>query len=163
MKKASIQNVLESMLRQLGDQVARGLSEGIAKSGVIKKLDLVVTRIARRSGPAAASKAGGRKAAVVKASGRRKGATCSAHGCNKPARAKGLCSKHYQRDRYAEKHPDASKRIRTKKAPRKKIRKAVIRSKGTCSVKNCGKPARAKGLCAKHFMEWVRSRKSASA
>ena len=162
-KKASIQVVLESMLRQLGDQVARGLSEGIATSGVMKKLDAVVSRIARGTAPAAASRAGRRKAAVAKASGKRKGARCSARGCNKPARAKGLCSKHYQRQRYAEKHPNAPKRVRVKKAPRKKMRKSVVRSKGICSVKDCGKPARAKGLCAKHFMEWVRSKKSASA
>ncbi len=164
-KKASIQVVLESMLRQLGDQVARGLSEGIATSGVMKKLDAVVSRISRGSTPAAAPRAGRRKAAVAKASGKRKGAKCSARGCNKPARAKGLCSKHYQRQRYAEKHPNAPKRVRVKKATRKKTRKAVARtrSKGICSVKDCGKPARAKGLCAKHFMEWVRSKKSASA
>jgi hypothetical protein len=162
-KKASIQVVLESMLRQLGDQVARGLSEGIATSGVMKKLDAVVSRITRGSAPAAASRAGRRKAPKVKASRKRKGARCSARGCNKPARAKGLCSKHYQRQRYADKHPHASKRVRVKKVSRKKVRKAAIRSKGTCSVKDCGKPARAKGLCAKHFMEWVRSKKSASA
>ncbi len=162
-KKASIQVVLESMLRQLGDQVARGLSEGIATSGVMKKLDAVVSRITRGTAPAAASRAGRKKAVVAKAPRKRKGAKCSARGCNKPARAKGFCSKHYQRQRYAEKHPNAPKRVRVKKATRKKTRKAVVRSKGICSVKDCGKPARAKGLCAKHFMEWVRSKKSASA
>jgi len=162
-KKASIQVVLESMLRQLGDQVARGLSEGITTSGVMKKLDAVVSRITRGTAPAAASRAGRRKAVVAKASRKRKGAKCSARGCNKPARAKGLCSKHYQRQRYAEKHPNAPKRVRVKKVARKKTRKTAVRSKGICSVKDCGKPARAKGLCAKHFMEWVRSKKSASA
>jgi hypothetical protein len=162
-KKASVQIALESLLRQLGDQVARGLTEGFAKSGLMKKLDSVVSRVTRRSAPAAAPRKGRGAAAIAKASGKRKGEKCSEYGCNKPARAKGLCSKHYQRQRYAEKHPGAPKRVRVKKVPRQKIKRAVSRNKGTCSVKDCGKPARARGLCAKHFMEWVRSKKSASA
>ena len=45
-----------------------------------------------------------------KISAKKKSGYCWEKGCGNLARAKGLCSLHYQRERYHEKHPNAKTR-----------------------------------------------------
>ncbi|MBN2497686.1 MAG: hypothetical protein JXR96_24040 [Deltaproteobacteria bacterium] len=77
--------------------------------------------------------------------------TCTVEGCSLPARARGLCSKHYQRLRYAEK-----RREENRDGPRKTEKRGL----GTCSIEGCDAATYAKGMCGKHFMEWVRAQKA---
>jgi hypothetical protein len=75
---------------------------------------------------------------------------CSQEGCEEPARARGLCSKHYQRQRYAEKRAAEEKAGGATKPKR---------GGGTCSIEGCSGTVYARGMCGKHFMEWVRAKK----
>ncbi len=70
------------------------------------------------------------------------GKCCMIEGCQEPARARGLCSRHYQKQRYEEKRMTQPKR-----------------GSGTCSVENCSEKVYANEMCSRHFMEWVRSRR----
>ncbi len=67
---------------------------------------------------------------------------CTVEGCQEPARARGLCSRHYQKQRYEEKHQAQARR-----------------GTGECSVENCHEKVYANDMCSRHFMEWVRSRR----
>jgi hypothetical protein len=68
---------------------------------------------------------------------------CSAPGCLRPARARGLCSAHYQRVRYQE----------------KKVTETELGQKGElspdkiCSVEGCGRVIKARGLCSAHYQQ----------
>ena len=87
-RPGNIQNVLDSFLQRLGAQVAKGVTEGIQNSGLLRQL--------RKSGKSSGSGKRGRKPGTSK--------TCSDKACTLAARAKGLCSKHYQQQRYAQTH-----------------------------------------------------------
>jgi len=58
---------------------------------------------------------------------------CSVEGCDKAAKGKGLCPKHYER----------KKRLGTTKLPPK--------VKKVCSVDGCSRPVRSNGLCNMHY------------
>lgn len=64
---------------------------------------------------------------------------CSTPGCNKPVKAKNVCSACYNRQwRLA--HPEADgKRIRKPQQP--------------CTFPECGRPRYAAGICAGHYMQ----------
>ncbi|GAB2701737.1 hypothetical protein GCM10027018_21580 [Paenibacillus thermoaerophilus] len=62
---------------------------------------------------------------------------CQVEGCNKPVKAKQLCSAHHQR-MLRNGHPTAS-RPRVKKEPK------------PCQWPKCERHAVAKGLCSKHY------------
>jgi hypothetical protein len=64
-------------------------------------------------------------------------ATCSAEDCDRPARARGLCTKHHQR----------LLRIGTVELP---PRPPVL----ACSVDDCTRPERSKGYCDPHYKRW---------
>jgi len=72
---------------------------------------------------------------------------CSHADCDEPVRAKGLCAKHYQRQRYAKKRAET---------PR-----TSGRGFGECSLEGCERKVHARGMCGAHFMEWVRAKRSA--
>lgn len=89
-RKANVQKLFDSFVSQIGTEVARGVAEGLARSGLMKSIQ-ALSRDVKKARPAG------------KKRGRPKGKTkkCSVKGCNHSARAKGLCSKHYQQKRYA--------------------------------------------------------------
>jgi hypothetical protein len=113
-------SIMSDLFEQVGEHIARGLVEGIKRSGLL-------------SAPRAAGKAAPRKrkkAARLRRRGRKPGKArkCKIQGCENPARSKGLCSKHYQQARYharkATKKPaGAAKAAKpTKARPGKKAR-----------------------------------------
>lgn len=61
---------------------------------------------------------------------------CSEPGCDRPARSRGLCSKHYQRLRYREKKAKGN----TDNAP-------LVRGFGECSVDGCTERVYARVCC----------------
>lgn len=108
-RKTNAQRLLDSLFSQIGTEVARGVAEGLAKSGLMKSIQ-ALSRGVKKARPAA-------KAGKKRGRPKGKGKTCSVKGCKKPARAKGLCSKHYQQKRYnkLKKKPAAKKTRKGKK------------------------------------------------
>jgi hypothetical protein len=80
-----------------------------------------------------------KKAPAPKAGGKK---TCTAEGCKRAYRAKGLCFFHYKKWRRGE----------LEKRPPRYV---------TCGKENCRKKVVAHGLCQEHFDAWKASRKSA--
>ena len=106
----NIENVFDSLLQRIGDQIARGVRTGIESSGLLKELK-------KPSGNAPSSQPGRKKGAAK---------DCSINGCGKPARARSLCVGHYQKARYAEKTGKQGKPIKkaAKVAKRGRSKKA---------------------------------------
>jgi hypothetical protein len=106
--KTNAQRLLDSLFKQIASEVARGVAQGLARSGLQKSIQ-ALSRDIQKSHPAAKSRKSGRKRGRPKGKAR----TCSIKGCKLPARAKGLCSKHYQQKRYAQlKKKSAGKKVR---------------------------------------------------
>jgi hypothetical protein len=139
------------LAERVRDQVADKVLELLENSGLLGSPATESSATAPPSRVAPAS--GGRTPSGMK--------VCSHEGCNLPARARGLCSKHYQRQRYAEKKTqgaDADESGST--GSRQNPRPTAKRGGGLCKQEGCDEPNYAKGLCSKHFMEWVRTKKS---
>jgi len=92
-RTANLEKLLEGLLTRIGRAVAGEVITRIDRSELSRRVD----RLARRAAQKPARGGGRRK--------RRKPAKCQARGCRQPARAKGLCSMHYQRARYKSLHP----------------------------------------------------------
>jgi hypothetical protein len=155
----------------LADNLARQIAEGLDRSNLSQRLKDLANRQAPPPEPACAENSAsatdlpqGNAGAVASKADT---TTCSEDDCDQPARARGLCSKHYQRLRYAEKRaveqgeeiPKTLAEARANRS-RKPLRKTDKRGGGLCSSEGCERPNYAKGLCGKHFMEWVRSKKT---
>jgi hypothetical protein len=159
-RKTNVQRLLDSLFSQIGSEVARGVADGLARSGLMKSIQ-ALSRGVKKTRP-------GRKTSKKRGRPKSKTKTCSVKGCTKPARAKGFCSKHYQQKRYSQlkKKPAATrvKKGKKKKAAKRKSKKskpAKAQKAGarTCKVKGCNKKVYARGMCGQHFMVWVRSKK----
>jgi hypothetical protein len=167
-RKLKFDKLIAGIITQIGQQVAQGVADGIARSGLLKKLAATTRGFGRKGSRRGRSRSG---------SGKIK--TCSKPGCRAPSRAKGLCSRHYQQLRYAQQHgikvkarvrkaikktPGKSAAMKANRkvrpAPRnRKTAKNQTRGTGTCREKGCKAPVYAQGLCGKHFMAWVRSKR----
>jgi hypothetical protein len=94
----SITLFVEELVRHLGERVDRAVAGSTAllrdELGQLKR-ELVRLRAERAAAPAGRT---GRPRTVR---------VCSVRGCDQPHVARGLCKKHYQRLRYAERKPAA--------------------------------------------------------
>jgi len=163
------QKQIQEIAMDLAERLARGLESVISRSlnsaGILQSIEKLTnkTRVKNFTGEEVKQDIAPERSADEELDQK----TCSEPGCMLPARARGLCSKHYQRLRYAEKRASElgeapPKTLSEAKANRlnKPARKTSKRGGGTCSEEGCDRPNYAKGLCGKHFMEWVRSKKS---
>lgn len=66
---------------------------------------------------------------------------CKNEGCDKEAISRGLCSKHYQYERY---HGTIQRK----------------HERAECSVEGCEKPSHSKGVCINHYMQIWRKKDS---
>ena len=123
-RPANFQNLVNGLLAQLGKAVARGVAEGIQRSGLLKQIHTSVQSSPGKRGP----KPGRRRRGIHK--------TCSMAGCDQPARSKGLCSKHYQSERNrARKEVGGTAATGVKKSPlKKKATKAKVSRKAKAGV-----------------------------
>lgn len=85
------------------------------------------------------------RASYVQASGEQGGqtvqGTCAGSGCDRPAKVKGMCQKHYVSAKRAE-----ERAARPPKEPTVRL----------CSVPGCGKRHKGQGFCATHYRHWYR-------
>ena len=135
-KPPNLQKSPDRLVPYLGAQIAKAVAERVGKKLAQKK--------------AAARKKPGRKGKAGPAKGRQarrrrgKPKKCSIRGCKNPARSKGLCSKHYQKARYAALHgkKSARKAQKAQKAQKvKKARKAIRPRKKAAAPVSAPKPA----------------------
>ncbi len=162
----NMEQKLQDMAMDLAERLARGLESVISKSLSSPNILQIIDKLKTGSVKGLSENIAGEKSLPMENS-IEPSKTCSEPDCNLPARARGLCSKHYQRLRYAEKRASElgqppPKTLSEAKANRlnKPTRKTSKRGGGICSEEGCDRPNYAKGLCGKHFMEWVRSKKN---
>ena len=78
---------------------------------------------------------------------------CSVEGCEVTVWSRGLCRKHYDRQRHAGTTDPPPSREERNRAGALKRRKYA----GPCSAAGCDRPARSRGLCSRHYNQWYRS------
>jgi hypothetical protein len=162
--------LVQAITTRLLSRLPQVLAEVLAESGLHQRIEELTARLGSSGKAASEPKAAPQPSTAPPDGADQEGSrVCSEPGCDQPARARGLCSKHYQRLRYAEKRalergrpaPASLAEARAERA-RLPIRKTEKRGGGLCSQAGCERPNYAKGMCGKHFMEWVRSKKSES-
>ncbi|RME29417.1 MAG: hypothetical protein D6806_01415 [Deltaproteobacteria bacterium] len=135
----SILNTLDSAIDRLADMLAARISEKLKNYAGGRRNGIDASHRPERPDTEQ------EPAQVQRTPKRRKPVKpCSVEGCDQPARAKGLCSRHYQRQRYAERRKEGA---------------GTVRGTGTCEVEGCEEKIYAKNMCSKHFMAWVRQKR----
>jgi hypothetical protein len=94
----SIQQLFNTIMGKITDAIVAGVVQGVADSGILEKVNKLV---ALNAGVAVEgvglAKCRGRKKVI-----NQEPPQCSVVGCSALRRAKGLCTRHYQVKRYAE-------------------------------------------------------------
>lgn len=147
-----IQSFVEAASEKLLEQIGSQVCDAIMRSSLMDRIDVLAQKFGL--------------VADLPVDAQNDTRICTEAGCSQPARARNLCSKHYQRLRYAERRatedgqpiPKTLAEARSNRS-KKPARKTEKRGGGNCSIEGCDQPNYARGLCGKHFMEWVRSRK----
>lgn len=128
-------NILHALIDGLEARIERAVAKGISGSRIGRKFSKDPPRPTEASEP-------------VRQRPARREKTCSVADCRRPARARGMCSKHYQRARYAERRRGLAQGSNVS-----------LRGSGVCSHEGCEEAVYAKQMCSRHFMAWVRSRR----
>jgi len=145
-RPANFQNLVNGLLAQLGKAVARGVAEGIERSGLLKQTSTSVRSSLGKRGP----KPGSRRRGTHK--------TCSMAGCDLPARSKGLCSKHYQSERNrARKEGGSTAATGLKKSP---LKKKATKTKIARKAKGVARRAAAKKASPKKKVQRAVTKKA---
>ena len=158
--KDFLTNLADLLVARLSDQLPLAISDQLDRSDLFDKLESLSLAL-----PSPEESDWIESGDFIEDADRK---LCSEPDCNQSARARGLCSKHYQRLRYAEKRaveeglpiPTTLTEARSNRS-RKPARKTDKRGGGACSIEGCELANYAKGMCGKHFMEWVRAKKKA--
>ncbi len=159
-----LQRLAERIVQRVSEELPDAIDGALEKAGLASRIQALSARLeALDTDPAEEAPREGKADAPRDKDAKR---ICSEPDCELPARARGLCSKHYQRLRYAEKRaqeadeplPKSLAEARSRRG-RKPARKTEKRGGSTCSKDDCQRPTYAKGMCGKHFMEWVRAQK----
>jgi hypothetical protein len=66
---------------------------------------------------------------------------CSVEGCGSAVRGRGMCTRHYQRVRKAEREGQKPKKLTA-----------------TCGIDGCDKPSKTRKLCSGHYMRFLKGR-----
>ncbi|HUU03200.1 MAG TPA: hypothetical protein VM425_17335 [Myxococcota bacterium] len=143
---SQIVNILESLICGISERLERDVADGISHSRLAKKFAAFDSDDPGETLDPSRSESGlpaGRPASRVEK-------RCSIEGCQRQARARGMCSKHYQRVRYAEQRLSNADGSNTE---------GQLRGSGVCSLEGCEDSIYAKQMCSRHFMAWVRSRR----
>jgi hypothetical protein len=134
--------ILKAIIEGISDRLASDVAHGISRSALAKRLAMLDPGYSRNDLTLPKSAPGPRSSRGEK--------TCSVDDCQRPSRARGMCSKHYQRLRYAEqRQSDADGSYAA----------GMLRGNGRCSQEGCENVVYAKQMCGRHFMAWVRSRR----
>jgi hypothetical protein len=137
------------LISRAAELMAQKLSEAISPMFhmINRRLERVEARI-NISNDAAQYSVDGQSSVVL----------CAAPGCERPARARGLCSAHYQRVRYQE------KKLNMVSSGAMSVQDARLRNPPrTCSIDGCDRPVKARGLCSAHYQRKLyRERKNAT-
>ena len=136
-----LNQVVADFLASLSDHIAEGVAKGIAQAGRQKKYAPPMLETQPK---------GSQK-------------ICTHLGCNRPARARGLCTAHYQRVHYAEKHgavlptkEEQPPAVIVEEPPIVKFAKVrdphtgEIIEKQLCATPGCTRPAKYEGRCWTH-------------
>ncbi len=135
-----IVNILKSLIEGVGERLARDVADGISCSRLAKKFAAFGSLDPEEALTPSRTESGRPASRVEK--------ICSVDGCQRQARARGMCSKHYQRVRYAEQRRSNADGSNAE---------SQLRGSGVCSQVGCEDSIYAKQMCSRHFMAWVRS------
>lgn len=150
--KDEAEGLARELVEEIGKQVARAVVEVLGTPETRQALAHALQAAAKDELP---DNGKGNSQDAADATSSRAGQSkpvCREPGCNRPARARGLCSKHYQRLRYREKRAAGN----GKSEPGSGVPRRGV---GLCEAEGCDQPVYARNMCSKHFMEWVRSRR----
>ncbi|MCX5866911.1 MAG: hypothetical protein NT009_05415 [Proteobacteria bacterium] len=151
----AINKLVEDRLKRVLERQRPLLERGI------NEIEHALGRIEKRLTGLSTSSRPGRKARGKKAGRKARGSkVCTVRDCQKPSRSRGLCGAHYMAAlRHGEFRGIGPKgkgksRTQTKLRGKKVGRKA--RGEKVCSVRDCQKPSRSRGLCGAHYMAALR-------
>ena len=147
--KFQLDELVLKLFRDLGSEIGRTVAGALQKSEVLEHLEA--------QGPAVPAL--GKRASKIKTRKLRTPPLCSARDCARKPFAQGLCSVHLKSAK-----KNGGSRAGTERATPRihpiPLNTAIESAQAAlCSRDGCDAKVRAKGLCARHFMEGVRAKR----